>query len=665
MADDSEMIGWFAVPADYLDELRELEAAANDASNHRPTPDYHAAANRFFERAREVATASAVFELKLDAYRAFWDWFERRLRKAMPYTTLGPDECAALAERLLSVPLDNVARWAQEHADDYPEAEPAEVVELARMLTRVVASATPSKPLGFIEASFLGEYRHPNESPELMGWFAVPAEHLTELQDIVDRRDDAFRQNRPEDFYRHETFLFERARELAITSAVFDDKKFRDTNEVLWQALAGAHGTRMPTLLDADERLTWINKVSRASVEGVTRGGGPAYPELLGELLDALVRVMTTAPSRRLGFVMAWSFAAPPAHPEYDAASRRVARIRATELKGLVREARARLGAIATRQRRAAARKRRASAGDRSEARGNEASRTVTTPATTPGAPALPRADIEATGRDLEARFPWLSRLSNCDDIVAVFARPIAWTRMASRAAKKSTTKKSAARSTTATRDQAARMLESLPARVPIALRELLADDFLAGATAMERAGRAAMVEELARHQGAVELAMPRGKPDVRVYIDTVRLRLHDGALYRDAFFARGGGALLAMQSAYYTAVLERGEDELRALYQVHGWLVGLFIQERVGEMIAADRRAYIAREMGDKPDQKLSPEELERFLANDDARDLFVQLFPGSKAAEMVAHMAAKTPEADSEPAPESPGGTGDDLEQ
>src|SRR5690606_31549133 len=152
--------------------------------------------------------------------------------------------------------------------------------------------------------------------------------------------------------------------------------------------------------------------------------------------------------------------------------------------------------------------------------------------------------DVTELEDELTGRFPWLLRLSNGEHVVSIFAQRVAWMREARAAARErdalpdpagtivsvERAARSAAREVWERRRlRAARMLATLPNSAPVDLRELVAADFLAGDTPMERAGRAAALAELGRHRGSIGLDVRGAAAEVRVYIDGAWLPMDGG----------------------------------------------------------------------------------------------------------------------------------------
>jgi hypothetical protein len=236
-------IGFFIVPAEHMDALHALDAAVEEARRREEDPQQlkwiFYRRNQLFERAKEAASASTIIEDRtyMDAFLALGSWFQYSICKGEDRDILVPDELAALARELPSIRAEDMIRWMRKHRIILRKMEPL-AIELFEALGRTVAAA-PAEPSGFAMLSFHGDYRHPppplppEPEPEpdppdldegvLMGWFAVPAEHLPALHGIAAERDAAFRQGHLPEFHALEARLFEHAKAVARSSAVFND----------------------------------------------------------------------------------------------------------------------------------------------------------------------------------------------------------------------------------------------------------------------------------------------------------------------------------------------------------------------------------------------------------------------------------------------------------
>ena len=166
-------VGFFIVPAAYLDDLRNVEDQARQAFDTNQ-PDQFWRLNQIFHRAHEAAVVAVVVTGENEpiyndgrdtAYIHLSLWLQKSLLDGSTRDVLDTEQFAKLALRLRRITQDEFLRWSAKHASKYGEVDTALLVELFDALQRAIR-ATPAGTYGFVYRTFRHEDRDPPPEPD-------------------------------------------------------------------------------------------------------------------------------------------------------------------------------------------------------------------------------------------------------------------------------------------------------------------------------------------------------------------------------------------------------------------------------------------------------------------------------------------------------------------
>jgi hypothetical protein len=227
--------------------------------------------------------------------------------------------------------------------------------------------------------------------------------------------------------------------------------------------------------------------------------------------------------------------------------------------------------------------------------------------------------EVDRAATELSTEYPWLTKLSNVDQIVAAFASWIATHRKARRFAvaiaklpspeatylsEERERRERRIAPLEAKRFAAAQRLTKMPKNIEINLVELLASDFFQGENALDTAGRKAVAEELRHHRCSIGVDYRGPVPahlvkhwreyPLQVYLDGVWLPVQPDGIHLDAFWALSYAtyAMLDVQKAYYSAVATQGTHQLQEMVDKSPWLA-----ERELALLAEETHAITLHE--------------------------------------------------------------------
>ena len=289
---------------------------------------------------------------------------------------------------------------------------------------------------------------------------------------------------------------------------------------------------------------------------------------------------------------------------------------------------------------------------------------------------APPGADLAALEAELVNEFSWLLNLDSGREILSLGALRLAWARYAMEAANRVnalpdpaetyvSSEKDARRRTREPweekRTQAAFALKALPEYIVVGdVTPLLSDDFGVGTTPIEGLGRQAMIQAIQSRSGSVHLRVNRDDIQITIYLGGSWLRVRDGRILFEAFFETTSTELLAIQQAYYSAIIEHSQAQFEEYVDEHPWLVRDILEQRIAKQRQAAVALLLAEEDPSTEAAELRGMVRERreraehmrttvaatmvplamvaaFFAIEGASDVFLALFPVGKAANLV----------------------------
>ena len=284
--------------------------------------------------------------------------------------------------------------------------------------------------------------------------------------------------------------------------------------------------------------------------------------------------------------------------------------------------------------------------------------------------------DLAALEAELAEEYPWLLQLDKGQEILSLGALQLAWAGSAIGANNRASALPDPADTIVSSekdarqrvrqpwedrRKQAALALKALPEFVVVGdVTPLLSEEFRTGKNPIEQSGRQAMIQSIQSRHGSVHLRLSGDDMHIRLYLGGAWLKLRDGRIPLDAFFETTNWALLAIQSAYYSAIQGHAQGDLEEYVDEHPWLVKDLLKDR----IAKQRQAAVAAVLADEDESteaaelhgmvRESRERAEHlrttvaatmvplamiaaFFAIEGASDVFLALFPFGKAANLV----------------------------
>ncbi|MCG8419702.1 MAG: hypothetical protein MJE77_17350, partial [Proteobacteria bacterium] len=186
-------VGFFIIPAGHLDDLREVEDAANQAFATNQ-PDQFWRLNQIFQRAQEVAVVAEIVtggnkpiydDGRDTAYIHLSLWLQKCLLNSTR-AVLDTEQFGKLIPRLRRVSLDLFLHWSAKQASKYGEVDTALLVELFDALQRAIRAA-PSGEYGFVYHNFRHKHRdlprQPDEPEDTM-----TAEDGAKQKEMIERR---------------------------------------------------------------------------------------------------------------------------------------------------------------------------------------------------------------------------------------------------------------------------------------------------------------------------------------------------------------------------------------------------------------------------------------------------------------------------------------------
>ena len=143
-------LGFFIVPAEHLDDLREREAES-DKALAKMSQDMYRLEILFFNHAKEVAVASAILhgDEYYRAYQFFHGWLRESFLGNEDREVVDPDELSAIISARDKISLETVRQWANAHIHRYGEVDHLLLADLFEAWASVMSSV-PSGDYGFV-----------------------------------------------------------------------------------------------------------------------------------------------------------------------------------------------------------------------------------------------------------------------------------------------------------------------------------------------------------------------------------------------------------------------------------------------------------------------------------------------------------------------------------